>query len=100
MPADTRSLGPIGIVLPCASIGFLIFYLLQPTALLIAGGVVAIVFLAMFIRWPETGALTAIFLMYTNIAVLAMKPPVGDDGASGPRTVVALVAPWLIMGFC
>jgi hypothetical protein len=98
MPADTRSVGRIGILLPCASIGFLIFYLLNPTALLIAGAVVALAFLATFIRWPEAGTLTAIFLLYTNIAVLAMRPPVGDDGASGPRTVVALTALWAIMG--
>ncbi len=98
MPPDTRAVGRIGILLPCATIGFLIFYLLKPTALLIAGAVVVLGFVAMFIRWPETGTLTALFLLYTNIAVLAMRPPVSDDGATGPRTVIALFALWLILG--
>lgn len=87
---------PIGIVLPCATLGFLIFYLLKPSALLIAGAVVAFVFLAIFIRWPETATLTALFLLYTNIAVLVMRPPTIGAAAAGPRTAIALIGLWMM----
>src|ERR1700730_10337411 len=96
MPTETRSMRPIGIVLPCATLGFLIFYLLKPSALLIAGAVVAFVFLAIFIRWPETATLTALFLLYTNIAVLVMRPPTIDAAAAGPRTAIALIGLWMM----
>jgi hypothetical protein len=98
MSTDATAIRRIGILLPCASIGFLVFYLLKPTVLLTAATLLAFGFLAMFIRWPETGTLTVLFLLYTNIAVLAVRPPGTVGAAAGPRTVIALGAMWLILG--
>jgi putative inorganic carbon (hco3(-)) transporter len=96
MSTDATPIGRIGILLPSASIGFLVFYLLRPTIALTAAALLGFGYLAMFIRWPETGTLTVLFLLYTNIAVLAVRPS-GTEGA-GPRTAVALGAMWLILG--
>jgi hypothetical protein len=98
MSTDATAIRRIGILLPCASIGFLVFYLLKPTVMLTAATLLAFGFLAMFIRWPETGILTVLFLLYTNIAVLAVRPASSEGAAAGPRTVVALGAMWLILG--
>jgi len=70
MSTDTSPIGRIGILLPSASIGFLAFYLIRPTLTLLAATLLAVGSLAMFIRWPETGTLTVLFLLYSNIAVL------------------------------
>jgi hypothetical protein len=98
MSTEASAIRRLGILLPCASIGFLVFYLLKPTVMLTAATLLAFCFLAMFIRWPETGTLTVLFLLYTNIAVLAVRPPGSEGAAAGPRTAVALGAMWLILG--
>jgi hypothetical protein len=98
MSTDATPIGRIGIVLPSVSIGFLVFYLLRPTFAMTVAALLGFAFLAMFIRWPETGTLTALFLLYTNIAVLAVRPHGSEGAAAGPRTAVALGALWLIFG--
>ncbi len=85
-------------MLPSASIGFLAFYLIRPTLTLLAATLLAVGFLAMFIRWPETGTLTVLFLLYSNIAVLAVRPPDSEGASGGLRTAVALGVLWLILG--
>jgi putative inorganic carbon (hco3(-)) transporter len=98
MSTDATPIGRIGILLPSASIGFLVFYLLKPTIALTAAALLGFCFLAMIIRWPETGTLTVLFLLYTNIAVLAVRPHGTEGAGAGPRTAVALGAMWLILG--
>jgi len=98
MSTDATAIRRVGILLPSATIGFLVFYLLKPTIMLTAATLLAFCFLAMFIRWPETGTLTVLFFLYTNIAVLAVRPPGAEGAAAGPRTVIALGAMWLILG--
>jgi hypothetical protein len=97
MPADASAVKRLGILLPCAAAGFLVFYLFKPTLMLTAGALFVFVFLLMSIRRPETGTLAVLFLLYTNIAVLAVRPPGSEGAAAGPRTAIALVGMWLIL---
>lgn len=88
----------LAILLPCAGAGFLVFFLLKPTFLLVTGALLAFGFLVVSARWPDAGTLAVLFLLYTNIAVLAVRPPGAEGAAAGPRTAVALVGMWLVLG--
>jgi O-antigen ligase/polysaccharide polymerase Wzy-like membrane protein len=98
MAANSTPIGRVGLLLSCIGIGFLVFYVIKPTVLLAVATAFIFGFLLMSIRWPETGTLVVLFLLYTNIAVLAVRPPGSEGAAAGPRTVVALSAMWLILG--
>jgi putative inorganic carbon (hco3(-)) transporter len=97
MSANSTPVGRVGILLACASVGFVIFYLLKPTFLLMVGTLIVFGFLLLSIRWPDTGTLAVLFLLYTNIAVLAVRPPGAVGAAAGPQTAIALVGMWLIL---
>lgn len=97
MSAEATPIGRLAILLLCAGAGFLVFFLLKPTFLLLAGALLAFGFLVISARWPDMGTMAVLFLLYTNIAVLAVRPPGEMGAAAGPRTAVALVGMWLIL---
>lgn len=98
MPAEPTPIGRLAILLSCAGAGFLVFFLLRPTFLLVAGAMLAFAFLVISVRWPDMGTLAVLFLLYTNIAVLAVRPPGEVGAAAGTRTAVALGGMWLVLG--
>ena len=98
MSAETTPIGRLAIVLLCAGTSFLVFFLFRPTFLLVGGVLLAFGFLVVSARWPDMGTLAVLFLLYTNLAVLAVRPPGEMGAAAGPRTAVALVGMWLVLG--
>jgi O-antigen ligase/polysaccharide polymerase Wzy-like membrane protein len=73
MSVRTATMRDTHIFLPCAALGFLMFFLLQKSIVL---GLAMVIFLGVFalvVRWPELGTLTVLFAIYSNIAVLGMK---------------------------
>jgi len=56
-------------------VGFLIFFLLEKSIVLGLAVVFVLSLFALVVRWPELGTLTALFAIYSNIAVLGMKTP-------------------------
>ena len=90
------------VVLPCVAAGFAIFLLLQKSALLAAGALVVVGVVALMIRWPETGTLVVLFSVYSNIAVLAMRPQTAIQATAGsadqnPRIAIVLAAMSLLL---
>lgn len=61
------------ILWPCAAFGFAIFLLLEKSIVLGLAMVFVVSLFALVVRWPELGTLTALFAIYSNIAVLGMK---------------------------
>lgn len=73
MSAHTATMHDTRILWPCAALGFLIFFLLQKSIVLGLAVVLVLSLFALVVRWPELGTLTALFAIYSNIAVLGMK---------------------------
>jgi len=74
--------------------GFSIFLLLRQNALLAAGILIIMGFLALMLRWPETGTLVVLFSIYSNIGVLAMRHPTAIQvtaGSPGENPRIAVV---------
>jgi len=87
----------MGIIVPCASVGFLVFYVLKPTIILTVGTVLFFVLISFCLRWPETGTLVVLFAIYSNISVLAMRSSNAIEASAGsadrnPRILVVLGA--------
>jgi hypothetical protein len=61
------------ILLPCAALGFLLFFLLEKSVVLGLAVVFVLGIFALVAHWPELGTLIALFAIYSNIAVLGMK---------------------------
>jgi putative inorganic carbon (HCO3(-)) transporter len=102
MSTDAISSRQISILLPCVSAGFLIFFLLQPTILMVAGALILAGLLALVLRWPETGTLVVLFALYSNVSVLAMRSPSAIAASAGsadknPRILVVLAALSLLL---
>lgn len=96
MSADASSIRRIGILLPCATASFLLFYFAKPTLMLTAGTVLFVGLLLISFRWPETGTLVVLFSIYSNISVLAMRSASAIEDSAGsadrnPRIIVVLV---------
>jgi putative inorganic carbon (HCO3(-)) transporter len=97
MPVDAIPIGRMGILLPCASIGFLVFYLITPSTMLAGAVLLFVGLLALSLRWPEIGTLVVLFSIYSNISVLAMRSPAAIAATAGspdrnPRIIVVLGA--------
>lgn len=75
MSAHTATIDDTRVLWPCAALGFLIFFLLEKSIVLGLAVVFALSLFALVVRWPELGTLTALFAIYSNIAVLGMKTP-------------------------
>lgn len=75
MSAHTATFDDTRILWPCAALGFLIFFLLEKSIVLGLAVVFVLSLFALVVRWPELGTLTALFAIYSNIAVLGMKTP-------------------------
>ena len=73
MSADTATMHDTRILWPCVALGFLIFFLLEKSVVLGLAVVLVLSLFALVVRWPELGTLTALFAIYSNIAVLGMK---------------------------
>jgi putative inorganic carbon (hco3(-)) transporter len=71
--AHTATMHDSRILLPCAALGFLIFFLLEKSVVLGLAVVLVLGLFALVARWPELGTLIALFAIYSNIAVLGMK---------------------------
>jgi O-antigen ligase/polysaccharide polymerase Wzy-like membrane protein len=71
--AHTATMHDSRILLPCAALGFLIFFLLQKSIVLGLGAVFALGLFALVARWPDLGTLAVLFAIYSNVAVLGMK---------------------------
>src|SRR6267378_4136538 len=71
--AHTATMHDSRILLPCAALGFLIFFLLEKSVVLGLAVVLVLGLFALVSRWPELGTLIAQFAIYSNIAVLGMK---------------------------
>jgi hypothetical protein len=90
------------VLLPCVAAGFAIFLLLQKSVLLAAGALVIAGVVALMLRWPETGTWVVLFSLYSNIAVLAMRPQTAirataGSAAQNPRIAVVLVGMSLLL---
>jgi hypothetical protein len=93
MAAENTPIGRMGILLPFASMGFLLFYLIKPNIVLTAGALLLLGLLSLSLRWPETGTLVVLFAIYSNISVLAMRSPEAIEASAGspdrnPRIIV------------
>ena len=75
MSVHTATIDDTRILWPCAAVGFLIFFLLEKSIVLGLAVVFVLSLFALVVRWPELGTLTALFAIYSNIAVLGMKTP-------------------------
>lgn len=97
MSINTASSSRISILLTCAIVGFLVFYLVQPTIMLTAEVVLFVGLLSLSLRWPETGTLVVLFAIYSNISVLVMRSATAVEVSAGspdrnPRITVVLAA--------
>ena len=75
MSVHTATIDDTRILWPCAAVGFLIFFLLEKSIVLGLAVVFVLSLFALVVRWPELGTMTALFAIYSNIAVLGMKTP-------------------------
>ena len=73
MSAQTATMHDSRILLPCAGLGFLMFFLLEKSVVLGLAVVFVLGIFALVAHWPELGTLIALFAIYSNIAVLGMK---------------------------
>ncbi len=64
-----QKVGTIGILM-CAMLAFLI---VQYDISLVLGAAILLGLLALIVAWPEAGTLTVVFVLYTNIAVIAKQ---------------------------
>jgi len=97
MSTDATPIKRIGILLPSASIGFLVFYLIRPTITLTLATLLFVGLLSLSLRWPEVGTLVVLFTMYSNISVLAMRSAAAIEASAGspdknPRIIAVLGA--------
>ena len=73
MSAHTATMRDSRILLTCAGLGFLLFFLLEKSVVLGLAVVFVLGIFALVAHWPELGTLIALFAIYSNIAVLGMK---------------------------
>jgi putative inorganic carbon (hco3(-)) transporter len=97
MTAYSHTIRQSYIWLPCALAGFLVFLLLNRSALVAMCGLVFIGCAFAMLRWPRAGTLLALFVLYSNVAVLAMRPSNAVEASAGsadlnPRIAIVLVA--------
>ena len=69
--------------------------LINGSLVLMAGALIILACLALMLRWPETGTLVALFAIYSNVGVIAMRSPTAVQAAAGsasqnPRIAVVL----------
>jgi hypothetical protein len=84
-----------GALLPCAAAGFLIFVLMNQSVLLAASALLIVGCLALMLHWPDTGTMVVLFVIYSNLGVLAMRSQNAVEVAAGspdqnPRIAMVL----------
>jgi len=102
MSIDAFALRDAKVLLPFALGGFAIFFLLQLNVVVAAGALILVGVLALMLRRPELGAAVALFAIYSNIAVLAMRSERAVQTAAGsagqnPRIAMVLAAVSLLL---
>src|SRR5882724_3380227 len=90
------------VLLACAVAGFGIFFLLYQSAMLAAGALIIGGVLALMLRWPEIGTPVALFAIYSNVGVLAMRSQRAIQATAGtadqnPRIAIVLTAIALLL---
>jgi len=90
------------VLLACAVAGFGILFLLYQSAMLAAGALIIGGVLALMFRWPEIGTLVALFAIYSNVGVLAMRSQGAIQATAGsadqnPRIAIVLAAIALLL---
>src|SRR5258708_9373720 len=90
------------ILLPFAIGGFGILFLLYQNAMLAVGALVIMGVLAWMLRWPDIGTLVALFAIYSNVGVLAMRSERAIQATAGtadqnPRIAIVLGAIALLL---
>ena len=90
------------ILLPFAIGGFGILFLLYQNAMLAVGALVIMGVLALMLRWPDIGTLVALFAIYSNVGVLAMRSERAIQATAGtadqnPRIAIVLGAIALLL---
>ncbi len=90
------------ILLPFAIGGFGILFLLYQNAMLAVGALVIMGVLALMLRWPDIGTLVALFAIYSNVGVLAMRSQGAIQATAGsadqnPRIAIVLAAIALLL---
>ena len=83
MSIDAFAVRDAKALLPFAVGGFAIFFLLQLNVVVAAGALILVGVLALMLRRPELGAAVALFAIYSNIAVLAMRSERAVQTAAG-----------------
>jgi hypothetical protein len=99
---DAFAMRDAWVLLSCAVAGFGFLFLLNQSAMLAAGALVMMGVLAMMFRWPELGTLVALFAIYSNIGVLAMRSERAIQATAGtadqnPRIAIVLGAIALLL---
>jgi len=102
MSAGFFAIRRMGMLPPCAAVGFLMLALMKVSPVLMAGVLIVFACLALMLRWPETGILVVLFAIYSNIGVLAMRTPTAVQAAAGsvgqnPRIVLVLAGLSLLL---
>lgn len=110
MSAITATIHDSRILLPCAMLGFLFFFLMQNSIVLGLAAVLVLGLFALVVRWPELGTLTVLFAIYSNVAVLGMKTRAGLSASvqttqmtistAGQNSRVAIVMAGLCLILC
>lgn len=90
------------VLLAFAVAGFVIFLLLQLSLIVAAGALILLGVLAWMLRRPELGTIVALFAIYSNIAVLAMRSQRAVQTTAGsagqnPRIAVVLAGISLLL---
>src|SRR5258708_18607003 len=70
---DAFTISDAGVLLACAVAGFGIFFLLYQSAMLAAGALIIGGGVSLMFRWPEIGKAVALFAIYFNVCVLALR---------------------------
>jgi putative inorganic carbon (hco3(-)) transporter len=91
-----------GVLLPCAVAGFLIFMLMNQSVLLGAAALLIVGCLALMLHWPDAGTMVILFVIYSNLGVLAMRSQNAVEVAAGspdqnPRIAIVVGALSLLL---
>jgi hypothetical protein len=99
---DAFAIRDARVLLACAVAGFGVLFLLYQSAMLAAGALIIMGVLALMLRWPEIGTLVALFAIYSNIGVLAMRSQRAIQATAGsadqnPRIAIVLAGMALLL---
>lgn len=102
MSMDAFAVRDAKVLLPFILAGFAVFFLLQLNVMVAVGALILVGVLGLMLRRPELGAAVAVFAIYSNIAVLAMRSQRTVQSAAGsagqnPRIALVLAAVSLLL---